>query len=1718
MAFGKGALSLLTTSSGWFVLNPIGWVISIAAGFGQTWLVSWVFSHLSVLLLPSYTTAVPTGFVAVVCDTVGRFFGQGARAVVVQLLVTPAVPSAARVVGAWICRGNEYCMVPFDKIAEWTDVVVGWVWGWIGSLAASAVLSVIPEPFKSGIVNVFETLCNPYVWAIIITVFVVLQGAATFAFFKKRIFKSGGHDQANALTIIIGTFVVALAAVLRSLGRPLYVFGAVGIIFVGAVGVALAFAAWSCIPFSPAESVAMLQSLLGADLETARLDDSEREVQSELNDLVARTADWIKAVAASAAQRSSLQAAVAKGALKLKLKQLLVPVHITERSAVRGTGEAVFLRFAPTGADELSFRLTLVMPGTGKWITSTTSAVVSVMALLAIQLFPRGDTLPRNLTPAEFLRRADEEQQEQQQNQQQQQHQQQHQQQQHQQRPASPAPARSPQAQSQSPAPQPPPQQSQSPAPQPPTQQQPGYWKQMRQQQKQQKATAGAVRQTPAPEGAGSAPPSAAPEGLGAAPAGKSATSSAPLPTYAGDCCAYATTAALIHYALRLVQLPKGVPSLASWQNRKWVWAEGTAEVMRRLGAKAGAAHVKTVLGNFLALPVLASEPTGRKFGDFVIVNTQYAKGAAATAVFDPSAKHWFAAHPVARDDEHSNWRLLGPSEGFKSAGGRPNGAVFVWPASELGGAPPPSPTAQQSPPPSPTAQPADPPAKPAPSPAAAQPAQNALQQPAAAKPAAKSSSPPSPTSAPQPQASAMATQQTSQPAAQQAQNAPQQTVPIPAPKSSAKPASPPSPAAAAQPLAQAAAPPTPATPQAAAGGVPQQPQSSPPAPKPSLDPPGRAARGMRNPGNKCFAIAAAQTLYHGCPGFRAVVSAAACPGAAPPSAIALAMRGVVAGLAAAPAAGAPVDASQLFSALGAHTEFAAPGQHDAALAFGMISGGCGTGASMGMYMQGIESIFARRRHLRRAIANAMSRATVEGWSAAEYAALIAADNDVSSETAPFPSVDLGGIDNVQARVSEGRSALNVLHVSWTAPRHPLALSAMLAPALRAKGEYNVPIPGLAVGHQVSVEAQFNMVLTALPQTLVIVLQRGKKNAAGHLSKNKGRVRVEALLDLAPLLHPKARKQETTYVIRAVLAHCGEQLDSGHYAVLAAGVDGGREMQWINDDHVSTTTLKNFNDDTRWDAYVVVYEQVRPPPPPPAPTPASVMKAVVGEEAPVPAPAVQAQTVQAQAPAATPAPAATSRPLSPLAAAFESTSPSTAAPSPPAAVPAEATVQAPAAAPPAKKAAQAPAAGAQQTKAVAQAPAAALPAKKVAAQAPAGGAPRKTILQNPARRDELLHHLLQQRAEQEEVPRVDMAQAGELFLCAQVACPNLAALKGNAFTNLALHAVTSLPSGLTVQEFRQRFQRRLTPAQWRCGKTIAIRRRHLNALHAMKRALELEPSLHSRSFAEAVVTVYRARAEERSWRAATLARELANFAGALADLPLYSNSPIGFKLSESPFVTDAMKAAQLAANEELVDSQPAASVEELLLAVALAPDTAVKVALVLTWCCAGRVADVLKLQRKDVELQQDFAQSGKMRVMFVRGKGARLADPYTVPTITNQEWRDLLSTYLAKVQPDEWLFPGWERTFGALVNIALRTANPNYTVRAIRRGALQAMAATGAEHKDLMKFSGHKCEGTLLRYLNWGRSSVAMHRGAYAAAPGLGVRAANAGAELTQQA
>lgn len=318
---------------------------------------------------------------------------------------------------------------------------------------------------------------------------------------------------------------------------------------------------------------------------------------------------------------------------------------------------------------------------------------------------------------------------------------------------------------------------------------------------------------------------------------------------------------------------------------------------------------------------------------------------------------------------------------------------------------------------------------------------------------------------------------------------------------------------------------------------------------------------------------------------------------------------------------------------------------------------------------------------------------------------------------------------------------------------------------------------------------------------------------------------------------------------------------------------------------------------------------------------------------------------------------------------------------------------------------------------------------------------------------------------------VALTDVSSIFRCGQGTIPPLAALKGDALINLTLAAKQRIP---TMAED---------------GLTPEVRMLHLRMLQKLKSEEDGIPKeLFPLPLTEALIrwiglAFIKA---NKKWTHSTIFRYMTAIAGAFSNLPAYSNSPIGFTLGDCSTWRAAIRKAELDKNEFQPTEAPATCFPQVCLAIEATPDKEARCALMLTWSCAGRVSDVLRLKTKNVEFD---ATSGKMRVLFAEGKGARFSQPYTVPTLIPIVWRPELEEFLkaAAARSGLPLFRQQRAFLGTTITRALRAADPALGQRALRRGALQAMADSGVDEATLMIFSGHRRPATLHRYLGWAR-------------------------------
>ena len=196
---------------------------------------------------------------------------------------------------------------------------------------------------------------------------------------------------------------------------------------------------------------------------------------------------------------------------------------------------------------------------------------------------------------------------------------------------------------------------------------------------------------------------------------------------------------------------------------------------------------------------------------------------------------------------------------------------------------------------------------------------------------------------------------------------------------------------------------------------------------------------------------------------------------------------------------------------------------------------------------------------------------------------------------------------------------------------------------------------------------------------------------------------------------------------------------------------------------------------------------------------------------------------------------------------------------------------------------------------------------------------------------------------------------------------------------------------------------------------------------------------------------------------------MASTHGALRLLPLHTAAPHTIMLKQDPTWVMAMRAAGQKARQQQPNQPKAATLEQVRRAVELCPQTAVQNALRLSWLTAGRGGDILLLRPHNVTVQGEA-----LAVNFVRGKTAKVRGPCTVhTTLPPPEFLE----FLAAAAGRHWLFP---QVKGAHPKDALRVVDPALEQRSLRRGAIQALAASGLKDEELLHYNLSRCVSLLL--------------------------------------
>lgn len=247
--------------------------------------------------------------------------------------------------------------------------------------------------------------------------------------------------------------------------------------------------------------------------------------------------------------------------------------------------------------------------------------------------------------------------------------------------------------------------------------------------------------------------------------------------------------------------------------------------------------------------------------------------------------------------------------------------------------------------------------------------------------------------------------------------------------------------------------------------------------------------------------------------------------------------------------------------------------------------------------------------------------------------------------------------------------------------------------------------------------------------------------------------------------------------------------------------------------------------------------------------------------------------------------------------------------------------------------------------------------------------------------------------------------------------------------------------------------------------------------------------LRNATTAPEIIHIFRTMATDRNWLPSTTLTEWGTLRGALSRAKQY-HLPLLQEIATATPLRDFGKTLQIKEAEAFDPTRQTLPLtyQHLLYAQeALIPNPDARVAILLTWAFAGRLADILKLQTQHIELTKT-----QLKARFVIGKSVRLTHrPYTVQTTTGP-WTTLLATWIRNRGP--YLFPEQCRErIHKQVTKTLRNINPKYTVHSIRKGAICHLTSHGASIDEVMKFTRHATEAMCLRYLAWGWYDHASH-------------------------
>lgn len=308
----------------------------------------------------------------------------------------------------------------------------------------------------------------------------------------------------------------------------------------------------------------------------------------------------------------------------------------------------------------------------------------------------------------------------------------------------------------------------------------------------------------------------------------------------------------------------------------------------------------------------------------------------------------------------------------------------------------------------------------------------------------------------------------------------------------------------------------------------------------------------------------------------------------------------------------------------------------------------------------------------------------------------------------------------------------------------------------------------------------------------------------------------------------------------------------------------------------------------------------------------------------------------------------------------------------------------------------------------------------------------------------------------------------------------------NVKTTFPLNGEGSLAGGPRVcprswQVYGQR-PPHISEQAWR-ALTTEVRLHHIRCIRSLK-CMPYE--LLNQNIASAILEIVRRDAKQRRWKPSTVAKELAAYAGALRDLPLYTTESVGVILNDSAEWRAAVRTAKRLERQMDTDPPAPVSLEQYSKAVSELRQTSARAALFLSmmWALAARAGDVTSLRVKDVALASEVRLDGTVPLGIEQkyGKGTRFRGTYWPASTLHQEEASELRKAMSLRTASQRIF-GDAEELKTRIRAALHRHNREAALPSVRKGAIRHLAKQGVSEEVLMRLMGHKRVETLYRYL-----------------------------------